>query len=267
MHQRPSGLGFASGVGIIRGVPGAGLPYVDVDELRLESAIRETRHHLLAPSDRSPCSAARPMHRRAARSPCATARRLGRQAAQPGHFPHSEAAAAPFDRPHAWTSPPCRSSPAARRRRAAPRPGPRRRVHRAQSTPLPPTPRAGVPDATGSTSLTAVSDAIRPKVVLTWTAATFPDRFNVLRNNRVRHVVCAVPPGHSAPTGVLPASPTADSSLDSSSLEISTRPKQQTRRCSGHQRQSRPVSRTPSRFQDPMCHTPLCIVGTYSRPG
>jgi hypothetical protein len=35
---------------------------------------------------------------RRARSPCTTARMLVRQAAQPGHFLHSEAAAAPFDR-------------------------------------------------------------------------------------------------------------------------------------------------------------------------
>jgi hypothetical protein len=43
-----------------------------------------------------------------------------------------------------------------------------------------------IPGATtGSTGLTAVADAIRPKVVLTWQAATFPDRFNVLRNGKV----------------------------------------------------------------------------------
>lgn len=47
-----------------------------------------------------------------------------------------------------------------------------------------------VPGATtGTTSLTAVPDATgRPKVVLTWTAATFPDRFNILRNS---HVIAA----------------------------------------------------------------------------
>jgi hypothetical protein len=79
--------------------------------------------------------------------------------------------------------------------RAAPAPsscpGLLRPAHRARSTPQPPTPRAGVPD---------------------------------------RHVVCATPLGHSTPTGVLPASPTADSSLDFSSLWIFTRPKTQTRR-------------------------------------
>jgi hypothetical protein len=43
-----------------------------------------------------------------------------------------------------------------------------------------------IPGATtGSTGLTAVADPIRPKVVLTWQAATFPDRFNVLRNGKV----------------------------------------------------------------------------------
>jgi hypothetical protein len=32
----------------------AGLSYVEVDELGFESVMRETRRHLLAPSDRSP---------------------------------------------------------------------------------------------------------------------------------------------------------------------------------------------------------------------
>jgi hypothetical protein len=39
---------------------------------------------------------------------------------------------------------------------------------------------------TGTTGLSAVPDAGgKPKVVLTWTAATFPDRFNILRNGKV----------------------------------------------------------------------------------
>jgi hypothetical protein len=43
-----------------------------------------------------------------------------------------------------------------------------------------------IPGATGGTTgLTAVADAIRPKVVLTWVSSTFPDRFNVLRNGKV----------------------------------------------------------------------------------
>jgi hypothetical protein len=39
--------------------------------------------------------------------------------------------------------------------------------------------------ATGTTGLTAVADLIRPKVVLTWTSATMPDAFNILRNGKV----------------------------------------------------------------------------------
>lgn len=39
--------------------------------------------------------------------------------------------------------------------------------------------------ATGTTSLTAVPDTSRPKVVLTWQAATTPDQFNILRNGKV----------------------------------------------------------------------------------
>lgn len=39
----------------------AGLPYVDVCELGFESAVRETRRHLLAPPDRS-IDPARPSH-------------------------------------------------------------------------------------------------------------------------------------------------------------------------------------------------------------
>jgi hypothetical protein len=35
---------------------------------------------------------------------------------------------------------------------------------------------------------------------------------------------------------------------------------------SGHHRRSRAVSRTPSRFQDAMCHTPLCIAGHSQLP-
>ena len=41
------------------GVPEVALPYVDVDGLGFESAVRETRRHLLAPSHRFPGGAAR----------------------------------------------------------------------------------------------------------------------------------------------------------------------------------------------------------------
>jgi len=43
-----------------------------------------------------------------------------------------------------------------------------------------------IPGATtGTATLTAVADAIRPRVQLTWTATTFPDRFNILRNGKI----------------------------------------------------------------------------------
>ena len=47
-----------------------------------------------------------------------------------------------------------------------------------------------IPGATtGSTGITAVPDSTgKPRVVLTWQAATFPDRFNILRNG---HVIAA----------------------------------------------------------------------------
>lgn len=57
-----------------------------------------------------------------------------------------------------------------------------------------------VPGATtGTTALNAVADAIRPKVVLTWTAATFPDRFNILRNNKV--IAAALDPNDTFVSG------------------------------------------------------------------
>jgi hypothetical protein len=57
-----------------------------------------------------------------------------------------------------------------------------------------------IPGATtGSTGLTAVADALRPKVVLTWQAATFPDRFNVLRNNKV--IAAALDPNDTFVSG------------------------------------------------------------------
>ena len=57
-----------------------------------------------------------------------------------------------------------------------------------------------IPGATGGTTgLTAVPDTIRPKVVLTWLAATFPDRFNVLRNNRV--IAAALDPNDTFVSG------------------------------------------------------------------
>jgi len=46
-----------------------------------------------------------------------------------------------------------------------------------------------IPGATtGTATLTAVPHAYKPQVVLTWTAATFPDRFNILRNG---HIIAA----------------------------------------------------------------------------
>jgi hypothetical protein len=38
---------------------------------------------------------------------------------------------------------------------------------------------------TGTTGLTAVADAVRPKVVLTWQRTSAPDAFNILRNGKV----------------------------------------------------------------------------------
>lgn len=58
-----------------------------------------------------------------------------------------------------------------------------------------------IPGATtGTTGLTAVADAGgKPKVVLTWTAATFPDRFNVLRNGKV--IAAALDPNDTFVSG------------------------------------------------------------------
>jgi hypothetical protein len=115
------------------------------------------------------------------------------------------------------SSSPLQSLSAAHPRRASPCRGPLRLVHRARSARRPQDLRAGVPG---------------------------------------RHVPCAVPPGHPTPTDAPLASSTDDSSLDFSSLESFTRPKPQTRALSGHARRSGAASRTPGRFQDPLCHTP-----------
>ena len=57
-----------------------------------------------------------------------------------------------------------------------------------------------VPGATtGTTGLTAVPQDPVPKVVLTWTAATFPDRFNVLRNGKV--IAAALEPTNTFVSG------------------------------------------------------------------
>jgi hypothetical protein len=58
-----------------------------------------------------------------------------------------------------------------------------------------------VPGATtGTTSLTAVPDAGgKPKVVLTWQSATFPDRFNILRNGKV--IAAALDPNDTFVSG------------------------------------------------------------------
>jgi hypothetical protein len=57
-----------------------------------------------------------------------------------------------------------------------------------------------IPGATtGSTATTAIADPIRPKVVLTWNAATFPDRFNILRNGTV--IAAALDPNDTFVSG------------------------------------------------------------------
>jgi len=58
-----------------------------------------------------------------------------------------------------------------------------------------------VPGATtGTTGLTAVQDASgKPKVTLTWTAATFPDRFNILRNGKI--IAAALDPNDTFVSG------------------------------------------------------------------
>jgi TrwC relaxase len=124
-----------------RGVPGGGLPYVDVDELRLGSAMRETGRHLPAPSDRFPGRAAR-YAALTPRSPRTTARRLGGQAPPP-------VTSRNVTPPHYSTASHRQALLIGHRqrraaRRAAPRSGPHRRVHRAQATPQAPTSRAGV---------------------------------------------------------------------------------------------------------------------------
>jgi hypothetical protein len=116
------------------------------------------------------------------------------------------------------------SSREAPRRRLARQPGLLLRVHQVQSTPLPPTPRAGVPD---------------------------------------RHVLCAEPT-RCLMLSVAPlASPTADSSHLPCPLSTPVPYRHQPfhsalsscEDASGHHRRSRSVLRTPSRFQDPVFDT------------
>jgi hypothetical protein len=109
--------------------------------------------------------------------------------------------------------------------------GRERRVHRARSALRLPDPRSGVPG---------------------------------------RRVLCAVPPGHLTLSVAPPASPIADSShlpyrhrsFIDTGLSFS---RKQLRGLERSHRRSRSVSRTPSRFQDPLFDTPDAPKG--SRPG
>jgi hypothetical protein len=107
-----------------------------------------------------------------------------------------------------------------------------------------------------STSRTKASRSA--SAVSTATAGPSSRRSRLARSLRV-------PPGHLTLSAAPLASPTADSShlrLPLSTPVLLSTPAlhsvlSRSEDSSGHHRRSRAVSRTPSRFQDLMCHTPL----------